>query len=159
VRRTGPTPVIGLAVIGGVAGFLLEYWATTTGRSLIVPPITMPLMLVVIAGILVGFAIPIRRSVSGASNKRIDPFHATRIVVLAKASSLVGALLTGFGAGLLIFFLTRTVLPGVGSMWLAIASCLGAAVLCAAGLVAEHLCTLPKDEDRDDDDSSASGHA
>ncbi|GAB3615482.1 hypothetical protein GCM10027416_00390 [Okibacterium endophyticum] len=159
MNRTRATPLIGIAVLAGVVGFLLEYWATSTGLALIVPPLTLPLTLIVVSALLLGFAIPIRRAVTGAATHRIDPFRATRVVVLAKACSLVGALLTGLSAGALIFFLTRSVLPDVGSMWLATASCLGAVVLGVAGLVAEHLCTLPKDEDPDNDDTSHSDDA
>lgn len=153
MNRTHATPLIGLAALGFVAGFLLEYGVEAQGRALIIPPITLPLTLLATAGIVLGFAIPIRRAVTGKRQKRIDPFQAMRIVVLAKASSLVGALLTGAALGAVLYFTTRPVLPAIGSMWLAIASCVGAAVLTAAGLLAEHLCTLPKD---DDDDAAGS---
>ncbi|MBG6238895.1 hypothetical protein IWX78_001867 [Mycetocola sp. CAN_C7] len=149
MNRTRATPLIGLAVLGFVAGFLLEYGVEAFGRALIIPPITLPLTLLAAAAIVLGFAIPIRRTVTGKRVARIDPFQAMRVVVLAKASSHVGALLTGVGLGAVIYFSTRPVLPALGSMWLAIATCIGAAVLTAAGLVAEHLCTLPKDDDDD----------
>ena len=155
MKRTHATPLIGLAALGFVAGFLLEYGVEAQGRALIIPPITLPLTLLAAAAIVLGFAIPIRRTVSGTRKKPIDPFQAMRIVVLAKASSLVGALLTGAGLGAVVYFTTRPVLPAIGSMWLAIASCVGAAVLTAAGLLAEYLCTLPKD---DDDDAAGSPH-
>ncbi|MET0933457.1 MAG: DUF3180 domain-containing protein [Mycetocola sp.] len=149
MNRTHATPLIGLAALGFVAGFLLEYGLEAYGRPLVVPPLTMPFTLLVIAAVIIGVSIPIRRAVTGKRKTRVDPFQATRIVVLAKSSSLVGALLTGASLGALLYFTTRPVLPAIGSMWLAIASCLGAAVLTAAGLIAEHLCTLPKDEDDD----------
>lgn len=149
MKRTHATPLIGLAALGFVVGFLLEYGAESLGRPLLIPPLTFPLTLLAAAAIVLGFAIPIRRTVTGKRAKPIDPFQAMRIVVLAKASSHVGALLTGTGLGAVIYFTTRPVLPAIGSMWLAIASCVGAAVLTAAGLLAEHLCTLPKDDDDD----------
>lgn len=149
MTRTGPTPLIALGGAGLVIGYLLEVWAASGGRPLMIPPVTLPLTLVVVAGVVLAFAIPIRRAVTGNSTRMIDPFRATRVVSLAKASSLVGALLAGFGAGILIFLITRPVLPGVASMWLAALSAAGAAVLLVAGLVAEHLCRLPKDDDDD----------
>ncbi|WP_411721747.1 DUF3180 domain-containing protein [Mycetocola sp.] len=149
MNRTHATPLVGLAALGFVAGFLLEYGLEAYGRPLLVPPLTMPFTLVVVGAVVLGVAIPIRRAVTGKRNARIDPFQAMRIVVLAKASSLVGALLTGASLGAVLYFTTRPVLPAIGSMWLAIASCVGAAVLTTAGLIAEHLCTLPKDEDDD----------
>lgn len=149
MTRTRATPLISLAALGFVAGFLLEYGLETFGRALLVPPVTMPLTLVAIAIIILGFAIPIHRTVTGKRQARIDPFQAMRVVVLAKACSLVGSLLTGAALGALVYFATRPVLPALGSMWLAIAACIGAAALTTAGLIAEHLCTLPKDEDDD----------
>ena len=149
MTRTHATPLIGLGVLGLVFGFLLEFGSEALGGSLIIPPISLPLTLVAIGAIVVGFSIPIRRAVTGRSKNPIDPFQALRIVVLARASSRVGALLTGVTLGALIYFTTRPVLPGVGSLWLTIGSCIGAVLLAVAGLIAEYLCTLPKDDDDD----------
>ncbi len=149
MTRTRATPLIGLGVLGLVFGFLLEFGAETLGGSLIIAPISLPLTLIAIGAIVVGFSVPIRRAVTGRSKNPIDPFQALRIVVLARASSRVGALLTGVTLGALIYFTTRPVLPGVGSLWLTIGSCIGAVLLAVAGLIAEYLCTLPKDDDDD----------
>jgi hypothetical protein len=112
--------------------------------------VSLPITLIAIAAIVVILAVPIRRAVLGRSKARIDPFHATRVAVLAKASSLSGALLTGSGIGILAYELTRPVLPAADSIWLAVIATFGAAVLLAAGLVAEHMCTLPPPSDEDD---------
>jgi uncharacterized membrane protein YqgA involved in biofilm formation len=147
MTRTAPRSLLLLAVLGFVVGFLVEVWAASRGAMTIVPPLTFSLTLVAVGAIVVGFAIPIRRRVSGRSDGMIDPFQATRVVSLAKASSLAGSLLTGFGIGILVFLLSRSMLPGIASLWLAAAAALGAVVLTIAGLVAERLCTLPKDDD------------
>ena len=96
-------------------------------------------------------ALPVRRVSRGVPDARIDPFYATRVVMLAKASSLGGALLTGAGIAVAAYLLSRSVLPGVGSVVLAFASAAGAAILLVAGLVAEHMCTIPPDDDRRSD--------
>lgn len=147
MTRTSPGALLILAVIGFVGGFLVEVWAASRGAMLVVPPLTFPLTLVAVGAIVVAFAVPIRRRVSGKSDRSIDPFQATRVVSLAKASSLAGSLLTGFGLGILVFLLSRSMLPGIASLWLAVAAAVGALVLTVAGLVAERLCTLPKDDD------------
>jgi hypothetical protein len=149
MTRTRATPLIGLGVLGLVIGFLVEFGSEAMGGSLLIPPLSLPLTLVVVGAILIGFSLPIRRAVTGRSTTPVDPFQALRIVALARASSRVGALLTGVTLGALLYFTTRPVLPGVGSMWLTIGSCVGAALMMAAGLIAEHLCTLPKDDDDD----------
>jgi hypothetical protein len=45
--------------------------------------------------------------------------------------------------------------PAVASLWLAIGMALGAVVLLVGGLVAEHFCTLPPDDDQDRDNGGA----
>lgn len=147
MTRTRPRSLLLLAIAGFVVGFLMELYAASRGAVLIIPPLSFSLTLVVVAGIVVGFAVPIHRRVTGASERRIDPFQATRVVSLAKASSLAGALLAGVGLGMLLFLLSRSTLPGIASLWLAVAAAVGAVVLTVAGLVAERLCTLPKDDD------------
>jgi hypothetical protein len=154
MKRTRPTSLIGLGVLGLVVGFLGEFAAAGSGLAVFVPPLTLPITLVAVAIIVVAFAIPIRRSVRGRSSRRIDPFQATRIVVLAKACGLSGALLTGAGVGILLFILTRDVLPASNAVLLTALGLAGAVVLLIAGLVAEFFCTLPPD-DKDDDPEAA----
>jgi hypothetical protein len=155
MKRTQPTPLIALGLAGLVVGFLLELGATAWGSPIIVPPITLPVALVLIAGILVVLAWPIRQATRGRARGRVDPFRAMRIALLAKASSLSGTLLLGFGMGIVLFILTRSVVPAVTSLWLAIGMALGSVILLAGGLVAEHFCTLPPDDDQNRDDGGA----
>lgn len=100
-------------------------------------------------------ALPIRRLTKGKASQPIDPFYSTRVLVLAKASALSGSLLTGFGAGVLIYLLSRSVVPGAGSVVQSVATLVGAACLLAGGLVAEHMCTVPPNDDDDDQGNRA----
>ncbi|QNE36790.1 DUF3180 domain-containing protein [Leifsonia shinshuensis] len=154
MKRTRATSLIGLAVLGVVVGFLGEFAAAGSGVAVFVPPLTLPITLVAVAIIVVAFAIPIRRAVRGRSSRRIDPFQAMRIVVFAKACSLSGALLTGAGVGILLYVLTRDVLPASNAVLLTALGTAGAVILLIAGLVAEFFCTLPPD-DKDDDPETA----
>jgi hypothetical protein len=79
----------------------------------------------------------------------VDPFYATRVVVLAKASAVAGALLTGLGGGLLLELVVRSAEPGADLFLRAASVAGGGALLLAGGLVAEWLCTVPKDIDDD----------
>lgn len=157
MKRTHATTLIGLGLAGVVIGFLLEMGVVAGGLPVLVPPVSLPITLIAIAAIVVILAVPIRRAVLGRAKARIDPFHATRVAVLAKASSLSGALLTGSGIGILAYELSRPVLPTASSVWLAAVATFGAAVLLAAGLVAERMCTLPPPSD--DDAVPAQDHA
>jgi hypothetical protein len=85
--------------------------------------------------------------VKGTAKSRVDPFYATRAVVLAKASSLTGALLGGAAVAVLVFLLTRSVIPPVSSLALAIATVVAGIVLLVGGLIAEKMCTLPPTDD------------
>lgn len=151
MRRTHPTPLIALGLAGLVVGFLAELAAASFGVPILVPPISLPLTLAVIGILIVILAWPVRRSTRGTGRPPVNPFVALRIAVLAKASSLSGALVLGVGLGIAVYILTRSVVPAVSTLWLAIATAVGAAILLAGGLVAEHFCTLPpRDDDRKD---------
>jgi len=153
MKRTSISLLLLLAGIGGIVGWLLELALASTGRAIILPPLTIALALAVIGGIVVSLAVPIRRFTRGRSSAPVDPFYATRVLVLAKASALTGSLLAGAGIGVLVYLLTRSVVP-LGSVAPSVAMVVGAAVLLAGGLVAEYLCTIPPGSDRDDDDGA-----
>lgn len=148
MKRSNATPLIALGLAGLVAGFLLELAAAASGSPILVPPLTLPLTLLAVGVVVVVLAWPIRQSTRGRRNRRpVNPFMAMRVAVLAKASSLCGALMLGAGLGIVLYLLSRSVLPAVPSVWLAVATAAGAAVLLAGGLVAEHFCTLPPGND------------
>ena len=157
MNRTRATTLIGLGVVGLVVGFLGELAAAGMGLAVFIPPLTLPITLVAVAVIIVAFAVPIRRAVRGRSSRRIDPFQATRIVVLAKACRLSGALLTGAGAGILVYLLTRDVLPVGNAVLLTVLGLAGAVVLLVAGLVAESFCALPPDDDKESGEAGDAG--
>ncbi|MGA1837709.1 DUF3180 domain-containing protein [Herbiconiux sp. 11R-BC] len=146
MRHTHPLTVVIYGVVGIAAGFVLEVALAAAGMPVLIPPYTLTITLVAAAVIVVVLAVPIRRSIRGTSKARINPFRAMRIVLLAKASALVGSLIAGFGLGVVGFLLTRPVVADVSSVWPGIATALAGVVLLTAGLVAERLCTLPPDE-------------
>ena len=77
---------------------------TATGRATFTPSLLLPVLLILIAAAALALAWPVRRSVR--SGIRIDPFRALRAATLARASSLLGAIMAGVGAGLLAFLLS-----------------------------------------------------
>src|SRR5690606_34598872 len=114
-----------VAVVGAAAGFLVDQLLTASGRPTFTPSVLLAILLVLLAAILVILALPIHRSTRSRDAAPVDPFHAVRIAMLAKASSLVGALVAGFGIGLLVFLLTRPAPPSLGSMSAVIAAGVG----------------------------------
>jgi len=145
MRRTSVGLLVVLALLAGGGGFLLDHLLTAAGRVTFTPSLLLPVLLLLIAIASLGIAWPVRRSVR--SGVRIDPFRALRAATLARASSLLGAIMAGFGAGLLAVLLSRPVVPQVGSTVAMLALIGSAIVLVIAALVAEQFCTLPKDPD------------
>lgn len=145
MRRTSAGVLVVLALLGGGVGFLLDHLLTASGRVTFTPSFLLPVLLLLIAAASLGVAWPVRRSVR--SGIRIDPFRALRAATLARASSLLGAIMAGFGAGLLVFLLSRPIVPPVGSTVAMLALIGSAIVLVIAALIAEQFCTLPKDPD------------
>jgi hypothetical protein len=150
VTRTRPSVLALLAVLGGAAGWFLEVARVASGAPVIVPPYTLAVVLALIGVIIVIYAVPVWRVVRGTARKSVDPFYATRVVLLAKASSLTGALLGGGAGGIVVFLLSRSVIAGVGTVSMAILTAVGAAILLAGGLIAEKMCTLPPDDETPD---------
>ena len=150
MTRTKPLHLFMLAVLGTAALWFVETALAASGRPVIIPPFTLAVALVLIGVIIVVMAWPVRRVARGDRTKRVDPFYATRVVMLAKASSLGGALLAGAGLGIAGYLLSRSVLPPVGSVTMAIATAVGAVLLLVGGLVAEHWCMIPPDDDSPD---------
>jgi len=149
MKRTSASLIVLLAVLGGAAGWFLEVARVASGNLVIVPPYTLALVLALIGVIIVIYAVPVWRVVNGTAKKPVDPFYATRVVLLAKASSLTGALVGGAVAGILVFLLSRSVIVG-SSVAMAAFTTLGGVVLLAGGLIAEKMCTLPPDDENTD---------
>lgn len=147
MKRTQPSALIALGLAGLVVVFLLELAAAAGGSAMFLPPATLPIALIAIGIGVLALAWPIRQAIRGTARKHVNPFLAIRVALLAKASALSGALLLGGGLGIVLYILTRSVMPAVTSLWPAIGTAVGAGILLTLGLVAEHFCTLPPDDD------------
>jgi len=157
VKRTGAGILAIALIVGVVCGFVLDTVLTAMGRPTFSPAASLPTVLVLLGAVIVALAIPVFRASRGRGAHRVDPFRAVRIAMLAKASSLVGAASLGFALGLLAFLLTRPVTPSIGSMATIIATLVCGVVLVVAGLVAEQLCTIRKDDDDDTPGNTPAG--
>ncbi|SDS21387.1 DUF3180 family protein [Agrococcus carbonis] len=154
MSRTSPLAIALIALLAAAVAWLLEWMLVMTGRPALVPPVTLGPALALLAVVLLLLAWPVRQAARGA--RRIDYRHATSVLGFAKASSVVGALLGGAALGALGFFGTRAVVAGDAVLTLAIVAG-GALMQLVAGLVAEHWCVLPPDDE--DDATAAAGSA
>ncbi|UFS59074.1 DUF3180 domain-containing protein [Subtercola endophyticus] len=150
MKRTRPLTLVLLGIPGALIGFFLEIGLASAGQPIISLPLSLSITLVAAGAIVVVLAVPIARAIRGTNPNPINPFRAMRVAVLAKASSMVGSLIAGFGLGIVVYLLSRSVVPAVSSLWTSIAAAVAGAILLACGLVAEKLCTLPP-EDKDPD--------
>ncbi|THG29586.1 DUF3180 family protein [Naasia lichenicola] len=146
MRRTGIAAPVGLLVVGVAAGWLLQLALAARGFAVIVPPLSLAIALAGIAAIVVAFGWPIRQAVRGTAKREVNPFQAMRVVTLAKASILAGALIGGAGIGLLLFLVTR---PVVSSSYTLVAGLLviaASAALLICGYLVEQWCRIPPDD-------------
>jgi hypothetical protein len=158
MTRTKASTLVILAAIAAGAGFLVQVALASGGLQRYRPEYALALSLIFLAGIVIALAVPIRRATRATVRTRIDPFHATRVVLFAKASSIAGALLTGAAAGLLAEVLVRSGGVNTDSLLRTLAVLVGAVALLVAGLVGEWLCTVPpSDDDREPDPAGTVG--
>ncbi len=151
MKRTAPVTLLTLALVAGAGGYLVQRALAAASLVKIRPEYTLSFSLVIIAVLVVLVAVPIWQATHAEVRRPVDPFRATRVVLFAKASAYVGAALLGVGAGFLIEVLTRTVTPELDTVLRVVAMLLASIALLVAGLVAEHLCTVPPDSDEDRD--------
>lgn len=153
MKPTRASTLVSVAVVAAVAGFALD--AVLASRQsptlLLSAPLGVTLALIGVA--VVAMARPVRRHARDGATRQhaVDPLYATRVVVLAKASSIAGALFGAFAAGLLVYLLTRSALPPLGSVLPNAVAVGGGLVLVVCALVAERMCMAPPPGDDDDD--------
>ena len=90
--------------------------------------------------------------------KPVAPLFASRMVALAKASSVAAAIIAGFAAGFDIYLsgsLSASV-PRQDALT-AVITFVAAVLLACAALYLENCCRVPEDPDRDERDALASG--
>ncbi|WP_144765006.1 DUF3180 domain-containing protein [Curtobacterium sp. 9128] len=150
MKPTRASTLISVAVVAAVGGFALDAALASRQSPTLILGAPLGLTLAFIGIALVVMAVPVRRHVKGKADRRVDPLYATRVVVLAKASSIIGALLGGFALGLIVYLLTRSVVPSLGSTLPNAVAVGGGIVLTVCALVAERMCIVPPDDDRDD---------
>ncbi len=151
MKRTSALTLAAFAVIGLATGVLVQVALAQSGQPGVRPPLTLAIGLALIGLVDIALAWPVRKVAKGKAKAQVDPFYATRVVVLAKASAITGALLAGAAAGFAAYLLSRSVAP-VGSIGLFISMFAGAVVLTVCGLIAEYMCRVPPDEGEESQD-------
>lgn len=152
-----PTKILNLIVATAVAAistYLLIRFAVGAGFKVPVSGLNLILTLPIIGAIVLILAIPIiryRRSlrdltkapVGSASPrpKRVDPFYAVRVLLLAKATTIAGSLFAGWHLGAVAVQGSQPVIAD--SIWMNVAGLAGSVLMAIAGLITERICKIP----------------
>lgn len=150
IRTTTLTVV---AVVTTVVGFLVATVVTRDGTLLQRPPWVAGLLLVVMGGLVLWLARPVRHHLRSGRRTSVDALRAARTVVLAQAGALTGAAAAGWYLGQLLVLLTDLSLVANRERLLPFGLLTVASLLLAgAGMLAQAWCRIDEsDDDRPDD--------
>lgn len=136
-----------IAFASGVAGWLVNNWATRNSLPAPVLSILGLLTVLLISGATLFLGLRVRRWQQGNRDRELDPIAAARTLVLAQATAYAGSLLLGWHAGI---FLEQVPLwslrPGHPATWSALAMIAGGVLMISVGLLVERFCRLPPDD-------------
>ncbi|WP_127499372.1 DUF3180 domain-containing protein [Actinoplanes solisilvae] len=149
MRPTSISVLIVVVLVAAAVGWLLLSAFYETLPPLPWSPVVVLAALAIAEGLLAQNTwARIRRRKPGTPP--VDPLAVARYVALAKASSLLGALFTGFSAGVLIVLLMKGTVAAGADRPAAIATVVSALVLIGAALWLERACRVPKQPDSKD---------
>jgi len=151
-----PTKIINLlafAIPATTAGYLLPQIVMNNGGAIPISPLNIIITLPLIGIVLVLMAIPMfryRRSLLAKAKDNslprsmpINPFYAVRLVLLAKAISISGAIFSGWHLGVVWLQFTTPIIPtSTAQNALAL---IGAIVMTICAIIVERVCRIIDD--------------
>lgn len=141
-----PLAPLVVGAVALVAALIVQFGLARSGRSPLVPTYSIVFALVAIGTVLLVFGLRLKRMIAD-KKRRVDPFHAVRVLVSARAGALVGGLFGGFGAGLALSLIGRSV-PAAAAIWVPMVAVCGAGLyLAVCGVLAERWCRVPPGDD------------
>ena len=152
--RLNPLHLLGVAAVGAALALLIQAWLSSRGRPSLIPPYSMAVMLVALAVLLIALGLRLRKLVAKGTGA-VNPFHAVRLLATARAGQIVGAAFAGFGGGLIVSVLGRSVPAPTGTWIPMVVTALSAIVLLVCATVAEHLCRVPPSDDDENGDKGS----
>jgi hypothetical protein len=151
-----PTKILNLiawAIPTATAGYLVSKLVTSNGGQVPVTPLNLILTLVAISIILVSFALPMLRyrralaeqikNSTAPRPKRLNPFYAVRLLLLAKATALSGGLFTGWHLGVIWMQISSPVTTD--SIWQNVFALLASIAMVIVGIIVERICRIKDD--------------
>jgi hypothetical protein len=109
-------------------------------------------MIVLMAILVVGAGLPVRRFLRGEARKPLSPIRAARTLVLAQAAALTGSGVFGWYVAQSAHALADVDLPGYRDLlWRLLTLCVASLVLVSAGMLTQRMCRVdPPDRGGDD---------
>ena len=151
-----PTKIINLlafAIPATTAGYLLPQIVMNNGGAIPISPLNIIITLPLIGIVLVLMAIPMfryRRSLLAKAKDNslprsmpINPFYAVRLVLLAKAISISGAIFSGWHLGVVWLQFTSPIIPTSTSQ--NALALIGAIVMTICAIIVERVCRITDD--------------
>ncbi len=153
MKPTKVLTLLGWVIPSATAGYLYSRFVVASGGQVPVAPLNLILTFLAISVILAIFAAPMfryrrellaqRANPAAPRPKRLNPFYAVRLVVLAKATAIAGALFAGWQLGVIWFQISSPVTPG--SVWQNVAALVATVIMVVIALVIERICRITED--------------
>jgi hypothetical protein len=160
LKPTSIMTLVAWMVSATTAGYLLPQLIINNGGSIPISPFSILLTLPLIGILLIIMAIPMfkyraaLRDISKSKEagievklsnrpKRLNPFYAVRLVLLAKSISISGAIFSGWHLGLVWLQLTQPVVPS--SIFQNAFGLFGSVLMTACAIIVERICKITDD--------------
>jgi hypothetical protein len=166
MKQTQIMTLVAWAISATTAGYLLPQILINNGGSIPISPWSIVITLPLIAMALVVMAIPIyryRRAIleiaktkSLTRPKRLNPFYAVRVLLLAKSIAISGSIFTGWHLGVVWLQVTSPVIPS-STLQNALAL-IGSFLMTAIALIVERICKITEDSATDSSEIEAAGN-
>ena len=150
MTTTPPLALATAALTGAGCGWLIVVIADSFG--LIPPriPWTAPVAVFVVAALVGVLAYTTHQRIQ-VRRERVEPERAVAFLVLGKASALAGALVAGGYLAYGLMFVSRWTADAPRDRVIkSVVAVVAGIAMCAAGLLLERACKVPKDDDEDE---------
>lgn len=158
--RLGPTNPSTL-LVGGLAAAAAGWLLLSFFYGSMPPLPWLPIVTVAVLAVAEGFLAQNTRAriERRPGAPRVDALAVARYAVLAKASSLAGAIFAGFSAGLLSWLALEPTQAATDDVPAAVGGVVASLALVGAALWLERSCRVPdRPDDADDDAGNSGGH-
>jgi hypothetical protein len=154
MKQTKSSNLIFFLISSAIATFFIVRFIVQQGSATPLSPTNLLITVPAIGLVVLGLAYPVwayRRAIKEQivnpkkpRAKRIDPFYAVQVLLLAKATAIAGSLFAGWHLGVLVFQLGSPVVATDSTLRTGLGLA-GSILMLICGYLAELICRLPED--------------